>query len=216
MNAFATLRRSLLLSAALLTLLPPLPVRAAADIAASPATAHPLAVGARVPDAAIKAMDGTDASLATLLAGKPTVLIVFRGGWCPYCTQHLAELAEAEPKLMELGFQIVALSTDQPKNIRFLTEEKHLPYRLFSDRDMHASSALGLAYRIDAAMQKKYAEWGIDLPAIPGDAAARWLPVPAAFVIARDGTVRFAHADPDYKVRVSGEKLLAAARDAAR
>lgn len=216
MNIFATLRRSLFLSASLLTLLLPTTVRAAGDIAASPATAHPLTVGARVPDAAVKTTEGADASLATMLAGKPTVLIVFRGGWCPYCTQHMAELAEAEPKLMELGFQIVALSTDQPKNIRFLTEEKHLPYRLFSDRDMRASRALGLAYRVDSAMQKKYAEWNIDLPAIPGEAEARWLPVPAAFVIARDGTVRFVHADPDYKVRVSGEKLLAAAREATR
>lgn len=188
----------------------------AADIAASPAAARPLAVGTKIPDATVKAMDGSDATLAQLFAGQPTVLIVFRGGWCPYCTQHMAELAEAEPKLMELGYQIVALSTDQPKNIRFLAQEKQLPYRLLSDRDMHASRALGLAYRVDGAMQKKYAEWNIDLPPIPGDEAARWLPVPAAFVIGRDGTVRFVHADPDYKVRVSGEKLLAAAREAAR
>jgi len=216
MKTSALSRRLLAASALLLAFSFPCLAHAAADLAASPNAAHPLAVGARVPDATVKTMDGANASLAALLGGQPTVLIVFRGGWCPYCTQHMAELAEAEPKLMELGFQIVALSTDQPKNIRFLTQEKHLPYRLLSDRDMQASRALGLAYRVDAGMQKKYAEWNIDLPAVPGDAAARWLPVPAAFVIARDGTVRFVHADPDYKVRVSGEKLLAAARDAVR
>lgn len=215
MHSLTALRRPLFLSALALAALLSSPARAA-DLASSPTTAHPLTVGARIPDAAVKTMDGSDTSLATLLDGKPTVLIVFRGGWCPYCTQHMAELAEAEPKLMELGFQIVAISTDQPKNIRFLTQEKHLTYRLLSDRDMHASSALGLAYRIDAETQKKYAQWNIDLPAVPGDAEARWLPVPAAFVIARDGTVRFAHADPDYKIRISGEKLLAAARDAVR
>lgn len=211
-----TLRRSLAPLALILALLAPAVICHAAEapaattLAASAAEAKPLGIGTRVPAITVKTFEGSDLDLAAALDGKPTVLIIFRGGWCPYCSQHLAELAELEPKLIELGVQIVAISTDQPKNLRFIAEENKLHYRLLSDRGMTASSAFGVAYRVAPDMQKKYVEWQIDVPTVPGEPDHRWLPVPAAFVIGKDRVVKFVYADPDYTVRISGAKLLQA------
>ncbi len=41
-----------------------------------------------------------------------------------------------------------------------------------------------------------------------------WLPVPAVFLIGRDGTIKFVYANPDYKIRLKAAVLLAAARAA--
>jgi hypothetical protein len=49
---------------------------------------------------------------------------------------------------------------------------------------------------------------------VPGEPAARWLPVPAVYVISRDGLVKFVHTDPDYKARLAPAEVLAAARAA--
>ena len=73
-----------------------------------------------------------------------------------------------------------------------------------------ASSAFGAAYRVSGEMKQKYAEWQIDVPAVPAEPRSVWLPVPAAFVIGRDGVVKFVYSDPDASVRISGTRLMEA------
>ncbi len=185
-----------------------------AALAPSAAEAVPLAVGARTPAVIVQTVEGADLDLATAVAQKPTLLIFYRGSWCPYCNRHLAALAEIEPELLKLGYQILAVSPDEAPGLRAAADKNHLNYRLLSDRAMLASGAFGLAFRIDAATAEKYRGYKIDLPPVPGDPAARWLPVPAVYVIGRDGVVKFVHTDPDYKARLAPEAVLAAARAA--
>ncbi len=182
---------------------------------ASAATAiTPLPVGAKVPAVVVRSVEGADLSLPAVLARKPALLIFYRGSWCPYCNRHLAALAEIEPQLLALGCQIIALSPDDTAGLREMAVKNHLNYRLLSDRAMQAASAFGVAFRVDAETRKTYTGYGIALPPVPGEPDARWLPVPAVYVIDRDGTVKFVHADPDYKVRLSGEAVLAAVQSA--
>lgn len=170
---------------------------------------HPLASGTRAPDAALRTIDGQTTSLAALLGGKPTVVVFYRGGWCPFCNKHLAALGESWPEVRQLGFQIIALSPDASDAERAHAEKLHLGYQLVSDRSMAAADAFGVAFRVDAATVAKYREYKVDLPPMPDDPQARWLPVPAVFVIDADGVIRFAHSNPDYRVRLPMESLLA-------
>ncbi|MBI2498177.1 MAG: AhpC/TSA family protein, partial [Opitutae bacterium] len=174
----------------------------------------PLPVGAKAPAVMVKSVEGADLALPDILAQKPTLLIFYRGSWCPYCNKHLAALAEIEPRLLALGCQIVALSPDEAAGLRQMAGKNHLNYRLFSDRAMQAASAFGVAFRVDDKTVKAYTGYGITLPPVPGEAGTHWLPVPAVYVIGRDGTVKFVHADPDYKVRLSAEAVVAAAKSA--
>ena len=189
------------------------PARAA--LAPSAAAAMPLAVGASAPAVTVQAADGTPFDLGAACSEKPTVLIFYRGGWCPFCNRELGELAEFEPKFSALGYQIIAISTDVPAGLAPTAEKNHLAYRLLSDRAMAAASAYGVAFRVDAATQKKYAGYNIALAPVPGEPDAAWLPVPTAYIIGRDRVIRFAFSNPDYKVRVPAAALLAAATTAA-
>ena len=185
-----------------------------AALAPSAAEAVPLAAGARVPAVVVQTVEGNDLDLAAAVAQKPTLLIFYRGSWCPYCNRHLAALSEVEPELLRLGYQILAISPDETPGLRTAAEKNRLNYRLLSDRAMHASAAFGLAFRIDPPTVAKYRGYKIDLPPVPGEPAARWLPVPAVYVIGRDGLVKFVHTDPDYKARLAPAEVLAAARAA--
>lgn len=201
-----------LLSALLASLALTLAARAA--LAPSAAAARPLAVGAHVPAATLKTADGAAFDLGAALADKPTLVIFYRGSWCPYCNKHLAALVELEPKLLALGYQILAISPDEPAALRTMAEKNHLNYRLLSDRGMVAAEGFGVAFRVDDATVGKYRGYQIDLPPVPGEPAARWLPVPAAFLVGRDGVIRYVYSDADYKVRASADALLAAAQQA--
>src|SRR5690606_7693919 len=111
-------------------------------------------------------------------------------------------------------YQIIALSPDRPEAMPATTEKNHLNYRLFSDRGMAASDAYGVAFVMPEDIVEKYRKWNFDLAPLPGDDSKHWLPVPAVFIIA-NGEVRFVHSEVDYKVRLSTEDVLAAAKESA-
>ena len=191
-----------------------LTLAARAELASSPEATKPLPVGATVPAVMVRDVAGTELDLATELGGKPTLLVFYRGSWCPYCNKHLAALQEADAQLLALGYQILALSPDKSAGLKAATEKSHLGYRLLSDHAMKASEAFGLAFRVDAMTVEKYKGYGIKLAPVTGEPDARWLPVPAAYLIGRDGKVKFVYTNADYKTRLSMADLMAAAKAA--
>ncbi len=183
-------------------------------VSAQAADDAPARAGAAVPAAVVETVEGERVELRAWLGGRPTVLIFYRGGWCPYCTKHLAALAEIEGELRAKGFQLVALSPDRPEKLRARPAHAGLGYTLLSDRRAEAMRALGIAFRVEDALVATYKErYGIDLEADSGE-THHLLPHPAVFVVDAAGVIRFAHVNPDYKVRLSGQEILAAARAA--
>jgi peroxiredoxin len=89
-------------------------------------------------------------------------------------------------------------------------------YRLLSDNEMELSLKLGIAFQFDEATVKKYKnEYKVDLEGASGHTHHQ-LPVPAAFVVDRTGLVHLAYVNPNYKIRIDPEVLLAAARSLLR
>lgn len=182
-------------------------------VADSPETVRPLAVGERAPTAVLPSREGRDVELARLFAAKPTVLVFYRGGWCPYCNKHLAALGEAEVDLVRLGYQIVAVSPDPIEKIVDTANTHHLHYQLLSDRTHLVARAYQVAYRISRDAGAGFKENGIDLPILP-DTDSFWLPVPTAFIVNRQGIIRFVYSNPDPSVRIGPDELIAAAKQA--
>jgi len=172
---------------------------------------QPLAVGQKAPQAAMRTPDGRTASMDTIYRRMPTVLVFYRGGWCPYCNTQLSDLARIEGELRRMGFQIVAVSMDKPAELRSTLDKSELGYTLLSDADAQLTRAFGLAFRVDEPTIEKYTTYGIDLEAASGH-DHHILPVPAVYLIDTAGMIRFAHWNPDYKARLSGQKVLQAAK----
>ena len=75
-----------------------------------------------------------------------------------------------------------------------------MSYEMLRDFGNRVAEQYGLVFTLPSALQEIYRKFGIDLPAGNGDGTWR-LPVPARFVIDRDGVIRAADADPDYTRR---------------
>ena len=176
-----------------------------------PAKVTPLAVGKTIPTVTVRNPDGTARSFGPASITKPTVLIFYRGGWCPYCNTHLGDLKAAEPQLLELGYDLVFMSADQPDLLYSSLKEPDIHYTLLSDARMNAARAYGVAFRVDDATYTKYKGYGIDLEAASGETHHE-LPVPAVFIINTGGVIEFEYANPDYKVRLKSDVLVAEAR----
>ena len=119
----------------------------------------------------------------------------------------------AEADLLNLGYQILAISPDRTPKLGESVEKGKLTYTLLSDSSMTAAQAFGIAFRVDDATLEKYKGYNIDLEAASGE-KHHLLPVPAVFIVGTDGVIAFVYANPDYKVRLTPEVLLAAAKAA--
>lgn len=175
---------------------------------------RPLPVGAKAPAFTARLPDGNAFQFDPATRKGPAVIIFYRGGWCPYCNAHLGSLKAAEGTLRARGYEVMFLSMDRPEILRTSlkddVENEVAKYTLLSDASANAARAFRVAFRVDDDTYNKYKGFGVDLEAASGE-KHHLLPVPAVYVIDRRGTVRFVYYDADYKVRLSADKLLAAA-----
>lgn len=172
--------------------------------------AQPVKVGEQAPAGkGLRNAKGEAVDLAAVTKGKTTLLVFYRGSWCPYCNTHLGELAALQPELAANGVQVIAISPDSPATLAAYPAEKKKPYTLISESTFEAAKAFGVAFAVDKAMEEKLQGYGIDLAKASGNTAAV-LPVPAVFVIGPDGLVKFSHANADYTKRLSGAQVLKA------
>ncbi|MEM7039646.1 MAG: peroxiredoxin-like family protein [Bacteroidota bacterium] len=171
----------------------------------------PILIGAQAPDATLRNIEGEHVQFHAAIEGKKTLLVVYRGGWCPYCTRHLAALAKIEDEVKELGFQIVAITPDRPEELTKTMDKKSLTFTLLSDSKMALSDALGVSFKVDDATIERYKKWDIDLVRSSGETHER-LPVPAVILLNDAGMVTYTYVNPNYKVRADGDLILAACR----
>jgi len=174
------------------------------SVASSAESVRPLGVGDTVPAVEVRNVAGEPVSLRALVARQPTVLVFYRGGWCPYCNAQLAGLKKIDGELASLGYQLVAVSPDKPEKLAQSIAKQELGYALVSDSTADAIKAFGLAFRVDDETLARYRGFGVDLEQASG-AAHHLLPVPAVYVVDRGGKIQFVYWDADYKQRLDPE-----------
>jgi len=162
----------------------------------------PLLIGEKLPEAMLLDEDGKSVNLNEEIAKKKTVLVFYRGGWCPFCNMQLASLAEAEAEILNLGYQIIAVSPDDYKNLKPSVEKNKANYKLFADPDGSFLKDIGIAFTPSDGTISYIAKKTVGkTPEV--------LPVPTVLVLNTDGEILFEYISPNYKQRISPELLLA-------
>jgi len=183
-----------------------------AEIASEATAVTPILPGSAAPEVSLLDHQGTQTSLHQALNGKPTLLVFYRGGWCPYCNMQLSALHKLVPDLAGHGFQLIAVSPDRPEELSRTLEKTELDYLLLSDSQAELMQAFGIAFKVDDETIEKYKGYNIDLEQASGE-SHHALPVPSVFVIDAAGVVQFGYSNPDYRTRVP-ERIVRAAIEA--
>jgi peroxiredoxin len=169
-----------------------------------------LAVGDTAPDFTLTDAVGHHVSLSELLATGPVVVTFYRGEWCPYCNLQLHALQQALPEITAAGATLVAISPQAPDQALTLTEKHDLAFPVLSDLDQSVSDAYKVRFDLTGELEDLQVNVFQNDPAEQNADGRRSLPVPATFVVDRDGTVRFASVNADWRVRVEPAEILAA------
>jgi peroxiredoxin len=168
-----------------------------------------IVVGEVAPNVSALDLDGRQVSLADLYKSGPILLAFYRGGWCPYCNTEIHSLTQAYPEYRKRGVTPVALSVEKPEQSSKLKATYTIPFPVLSDTEAKSLEAFHLIKKVPEEELAKMKSFGIDLEALSGKTHHE-IAIPALFLIDRTGIVRFAHSDPDFKVRPSTAQLLAA------
>jgi peroxiredoxin len=170
-------------------------------IAKSAADIAPLLIGEKIPNLTLKSSENTDVNISNLFKKKKTVLVFYRGGWCPYCNLHLQALAEAEKQILDLGYQIIAVSPDSPENLKLTAEKDKLKYTLLSDSKGELIKAAGIAYEAPE-------NYKTVINVHSNEVNKSFLPVPSVFVVNPESDIIFEYISPDFKQRITTELLV--------
>ena len=178
-----------------------------AQIAEKVEDISPLLIGETIPSVELITSEGDLKTTTSIFTEKPTVVLIYRGGWCPFCNTHLSEIQSAQKNILKLGYQIIAISPDSPKNLQTTDKKDKLDYSLYSDADGTLIKALGLAYKAPGKYTTMLSEMS------GGKNSEGLLPVPSLFVVDTTGKILFEYINPDYKVRISDKLLLAVLKE---
>lgn len=172
------------------------------EIPSQPNEVAPLLIGEKVPNIAINALTEKSILLQDITNGKKSIVVFYRGGWCPYCNQHLSALAEIESTLLKQGFQIIAISPDSVSFLKKTAADDKLNYQLFSDSSGELTKAFGIAFKAPE-------NYGPYLMKSSEGKNNTFLPVPSIFIVNEKSEILFEYISPNYKNRISKELLLA-------
>jgi peroxiredoxin len=159
-----------------------------------------LPVGAKAALFELNDHNGKLISSNNLLTEGRLVICFIRGRWCPFCVGQMEAMNMIMPELQRAGASLIAIS---PQNVRqsfFMHDQHKLRFPLLSDASNGVARQFGLVYLVPEYQQAVYKRVFVNLPFVNGDES--WaLPIPATYVVERNGTVSRVWANEDYRER---------------
>ena len=169
--------------------------------------ARVLGVGAKTLPFALHDHDGKMVTSSDLLAKRRLVLLFIRGRWCPFCVGQMEAMNYVAAQIIASGASLAAISPQTQKQAYFMHDQHKLAFPLLVDTQNEVARQFGLVYRTSQEQEDLYRRTFVNLPLVNGDDS--WtLPIPATYIIDRNGTVLFVSANEDYTERPEPLEIL--------
>ncbi len=166
-----------------------------------------LPIGSTAPDfTAVTAQDKT-INLSEVIKNKQVVLMFYRGQWCPYCNKQMSELQDSLQYIHDLGATIIAITPEKPEEIVKTVEKSGASFDIVYDENHHIMDAYKVTFNLSKDLNAKYKAWGIDINKTNGNDDFA-LPVPATYIIDKNGNIKGSFFNEDYKKRMSVANIL--------
>lgn len=170
---------------------------------------EPLKVGDKAPLFNLKDNAGRPIDLKKVLKeNKSVVLFFYRGQWCPHCNKHIKNLQDSLQLLSAKGAYVIGVSPETSLGIDKTIAKTKASFSIISDRDYQLMKAYKVNYVMEPGLADRYKKGGLDVAMANGQ-TDYVLPVPATYIINKDGKIKYVFFDKDYKKRPSVKNLTA-------
>jgi peroxiredoxin len=167
-----------------------------------------LFINSKAPDFNAKDQYGNEIRLKDMLRDSLVVLVFYRGQWCPYCNRQLKKLEDSLQLIKEKGARLIAVTPEKPEFISKTIEKTKASYPLLYDKEMKIMKAYAVAYEVDERTVARYKNADIDLATANGQKDKVYLPIPAIYIISKEGSVLYRYFNEDYKKRPTVQEII--------
>lgn len=166
-----------------------------------------LFINSKAPDFKAKDQNNKEVRLKDLLKTGKVVLIFYRGQWCPYCNKFLKKLEDSLQLIKDKGATLVAVTPELPENISKTIEKTNADYSILYDEGLKIMKAYDVEFEVPENILTRYRNTGIKIDENNGK-NGNYLPIPATYIIDKDGNITYRYFQPDYKKRASVKEIL--------
>jgi peroxiredoxin len=164
-----------------------------------------LKVGDKAPDFMAKDHAGNMVSLKKMTEKGKVVIMFYRGAWCPFCNKYMSQLEQSLPEFSAKNATVIAITPETDESINKAIDKTKATFSVIYDKDRSIMKNWKVAYSMSDDMKTKYKGYGLDLEKQQGD----WmLPVPATYVVGKDGKIEYVHFDENYQKRAEVTDIL--------
>jgi peroxiredoxin len=166
-----------------------------------------LFINSKAPEFKLKDQSGVEVSLKELRKKGPVVLLFYRGNWCPFCNRQLKALQDSLGLIYTKGAQVVAITPEAKEGIDTTVSKTGAVFPILYDEDMKVAAAYEVAFKVDDRTVNRYKMAGIDLQKVNVQKTAM-LPIPAVYIINKEGSVTFRYFDENYRNRLTVKEIV--------
>ncbi len=128
------------------------------------------------------------------LRKQPSLLLFFRGNWCPLCMAQIKEIAASYQELDKRGVKVFLISPQSEKQSQSLAKQFDAPMAFMVDKDLQAAKQLGLVH--ENGTPAGIMGYGSDTV------------MPTAILTDENGKVIFADLTDNYRVRPEPQTFI--------
>jgi peroxiredoxin len=181
-----------------------------ADLAAAETPEGFIEVGTTLPDAELLDPHGALTTFYNVVSDRLSVVVFYRGAWCPYCNIALKTYQVAlVPELARREVGLVAISPQAPDGSLSMAEKNELTFAVLSDPGNQLAKAAGILTAPSEEVRTAQLRLGLELTALNADGTAT-VPMPTTVIVDNDHVVCWIDVHPDYTTRSEPDQILAA------
>ncbi len=164
-----------------------------------------------MPDVKMRDREGQTINFQEIETSKRRVLILYRGGWCPYCNSHIRHIQEKISSFEAQGIVPIFVSVDSPASAKETVDKYQISFPILSDSKLELHRRFGLLNQLGEAQLKRLRLIGMDIESASGE-QHHTIAHPGVFYINENKTVVWGSVNEDYKVRPNAEKIMKIAK----
>jgi peroxiredoxin len=166
-----------------------------------------LKVGDVAPQFTAVDQNGKTVNLKEILKQGEAVLVFYRGQWCPYCNKQLSKISDSLAMITAKGGTVITITPETADNIKKTVTKTKANYSIVEDKALAIMNNYKVRFAVDEKTIEKYKGYGIDFEKANGDNGAN-LPVPATYIVGKDGKIKYVFFNADYSKRASVKDIL--------
>lgn len=168
-----------------------------------------LSLNEQAPDFSSTDQYGKTISLSNEIKKGAVVLVFYRGQWCPYCNKALKQMEDSLSFIKGKGATVITITPEKPAYISQTIRKTKASYSILHDEGLAIMKKYDVAFQVDEKTIEAYKKYGIQFNEVNGEANGANLPVPAVYVINKQGKIVYRYFEQDYRKRSSIREILA-------